>query len=80
MTDVRLKSTLTFLIFMKKTMFTYTKSVLEKVSFDPSLFCKEVAKALKFLLPYEIEQLTKWLINFVKEKPELKHCTLLLNH
>lgn len=64
---------------MKKTMFSYTKSILEKVSFDPVLFCKEVAKALKVLLPYEIEQLSKWLDVFTKEKPELKQCTLLLN-
>ena len=42
---------------MKKTMFSYTKNVLERVSFDPLLFCKEVRKALKVLLPYEIEQL-----------------------
>ena len=64
---------------MKKTMFAYTKSILERVSFDPLLFCKELEKALKILLPYEIEQLAEWLLNFTKEKPELKHCTLLLN-
>ncbi|MDI1255086.1 hypothetical protein [Flavobacterium sp. 3HN19-14] len=64
---------------MKKTMFTYTKTILERVSFDPLLFCKELEKALKILLPYEIEQLTEWLLQFTKEKPELKHCQLLLN-
>jgi len=42
-------------------MFSYTKTILERVSFDPLLFCKEVEKALKILLPYEIEQLTDWL-------------------
>jgi hypothetical protein len=64
---------------MKKTMFTYTKIVLERVSFDPLLFCKELEKALKMLLPYEIEQLTDWLLQYTKEKPELKHCEYLLN-
>jgi hypothetical protein len=64
---------------MKKTMFAYTKSILERVSFDPLLFCKELEKALKTLLPYEIEQLTEWLKTFTEEKPELKHCQFLLN-
>ena len=53
---------------MKRTMFAYTKNILERVSFDPLLFCKELEKALKVLLPYEIEQLTEWLLNFTKEK------------
>ncbi|WP_026976756.1 hypothetical protein [Flavobacterium tegetincola] len=64
---------------MKKTMFSYTKNVLERVSFDPLLFCKEVRKALKVLLPYEIEQLRDWLMQYTEEKPELQHCQLLLN-
>ncbi|WP_432673288.1 hypothetical protein [Flavobacterium sp. SM2513] len=64
---------------MKKTMFSYTKNVLERVSFDPLLFCKEVRKALKVLLPYEIEQLKDWLMQYTEEKPELQHCQLLLN-
>ena len=64
---------------MKKTMFNYTKNILERVSFDPLLFCKEVEKALKVLLPYEIEQLKDWLMQYTQEKPELQHCHLLLN-
>lgn len=60
-------------------MFNYTKNVLERVSFDPILFCKEVKKALKVLLPYEIEQLKIWLMHYTEEKPELKQCQLLLN-
>lgn len=60
-------------------MFTYTKNVLERVSFDPLLFCKEVRKALKVLLPYEIDQLREWLLQYTEEKPELHHCHLLLN-
>jgi hypothetical protein len=64
---------------MNKTMFTYTKNVLERVSFDPLLFYKEVRKALKVLLPYEIEQLRDWLLKFTEEKPELQDYQLLLN-
>ena len=60
-------------------MFSYTKTILERVSFDPLLFCKEVEKALKILLPYEIEQLTDWQFQYTQETPELQHCQLLLN-
>lgn len=61
---------------MKRTMFTYTKNVLEKVSFDPTLFCKELEKALNVLLPYEVEQLLDWLLTYTIEKPELQYCLL----
>lgn len=64
---------------MSRLIFDYTKSVLERVSFDTKLFCKELDKALKLLLPYEIEQLTVWLLNFIKEKPELNQCLLSIN-
>jgi hypothetical protein len=57
---------------MPRMIYDYTKSVLERVSFDPVLFCKELRKAIKNLLPYEIEQLRKWLNNFTNEKPELQ--------
>jgi DNA replication protein DnaD len=64
---------------MSKAMFNYTKKVLESVSFDANLFCKELEKAIKVLLPFEIEQLTIWLMRFIKEKPELKQCLILVN-
>lgn len=64
---------------MKRTMFDYTKTILESVSFDPLLFCKELEKALKMLLPYEVEQLTDWLLSFTSEKPELRQCLVLIN-
>ncbi|OXA79037.1 hypothetical protein SAMN05444397_102269 [Flavobacterium aquidurense] len=63
---------------MSKMMFDYTKSILERVSFDPILFCKEVEKAIKTLLPYEMEQLKEWLLNFIIEKPELEQSLLLI--
>jgi hypothetical protein len=64
---------------MSKMMFDYTKSVLERVSFDPVLFCKELEKAIKALLPYELEQLREWLLAFTVEKPELKECLIIVN-
>lgn len=64
---------------MSKIMFDYTKSVLERVSFDPILFCKELEKAIRTLLPYELEQLKEWLFDFTHEKPELKQCLIIVN-
>jgi hypothetical protein len=64
---------------MSKSMLGHTKNVLKRVSFDVSLFCKELEKACKVLLPYELEELVLWLSKFIKEKPELQHCMLLIN-
>lgn len=64
---------------MARSMYSYTKSVLERVSFDPKLFCKELEKALKLLLPYEVDQLRDWLFQFTKEKPELRQCLIYIN-
>ena len=64
---------------MPRTVFAYTKSILERVSFDKKLFRKELEKALKNLLPYEIEQLQKWLQNFTSQKPELKQFIKIVN-
>ena len=63
---------------MPRMIYDYTKSVLERVSFDPKLFCKELKKAVKNLLPYEIEQLKKWLQSFIIEKPELKQYIIIV--
>jgi hypothetical protein len=67
------------LLPMSRQMMSYTKSILERVSFDPVLFCKELEKAIRMLLPYELEELTVWVLNFTKEKPELKKCEIYLN-
>lgn len=64
---------------MSRLIYDYTKSVLERVSFDAKLFRKELEKAIKVLLPYEVEQLTEWLFTFTKEKPELRQCLLSIN-
>jgi len=50
----------------------YTKSVLETVSEDPVKFKKELLKATRSLMPYEIEHLSRWLISYTTNKPELK--------
>ena len=59
---------------MARAIFEYTKTVLKKVSFDADLFCKELEKALNRLLPFEIEELRIWLVQFTKNKPELYVC------
>ncbi|MDA9008225.1 hypothetical protein N9J13_00340 [Flavobacteriaceae bacterium] len=56
---------------MARAMFEYSKTVLKKVSFSSDLFCKELEKALKRLLPHEISELTIWLRQYTSNKPEL---------
>lgn len=64
-------------IYMPRAMLDYTKTVLQKVSFDVKLFAKELQKAVSRLLPSEIEELKIWLEYFILDKPEL-HPTLIL--
>ncbi|MDE3740810.1 hypothetical protein [Maribacter polysaccharolyticus] len=63
---------------MARAMFEYTKTVLKKVSFDTKLFCKELEKAVRRLLPAEIEELKYWLVQFITDKPQLKDSLILL--
>ena len=63
---------------MARAMYDYTKAVLAKVSFDVNLFCKELQKALKRLLPYEIEELKVWVDSLIKQNPELDKCLIYL--
>ncbi|CAI8416151.1 MAG: Uncharacterised protein [Polaribacter sejongensis] len=63
---------------MARVIFEYTKTILEKVSFNSDLFCKEVEKALSRLLPYEIDELTIWLKKFTSNKPELNSYITLI--
>ncbi|MEN9337124.1 MULTISPECIES: hypothetical protein [Flavobacterium] len=64
---------------MPRAIYEFTKSVLERVSFDAVLFCKELEKAVRVLLPYEVEELTQWVLQFTEEKPELRHCVRSIN-
>ncbi len=57
---------------MARAMLEYTKTVLQKVSFDAKLFSKELKKAISRLLPSEIEELKRWLLQFITDKPELR--------
>lgn len=63
---------------MARAMFDYTKAVLSKVSFDVTLFCKELQKALTRLLPYEIEELKLWIDSLIRKNPELDQCLIYL--
>jgi len=64
---------------MARAMFDYTKAVLNKVSFDVNLFCKELKKALSRLLPHEIEELKIWVNDLIVRNPQLNQCLILLN-
>ena len=57
---------------MARAMLEYTKMVLQKVSFNMGLFRRELKKASKTLLPYEIEELIIWLREFSKKNPKVK--------
>jgi hypothetical protein len=64
---------------MSRMIYDYTKGVLERVSVYPALFIKELKKAVKTLLPYEIDHLRKWLLFFTNGKPELRKCLFIIN-
>ena len=64
---------------MPKGNVDFTKSILERVSFDAKLFAKELQKAVKILLPYEVEELTHWFYQFTQERPDLRACEIYLN-
>ncbi|ORL45547.1 hypothetical protein [Zunongwangia atlantica] len=64
---------------MARAMFEYTKTILDKVSFDATLFCKEVKKAISRLLPHEIEELKIWIEALTEQNPELNQCLIYLN-
>ncbi|MCL6272913.1 hypothetical protein M3P19_02780 [Muricauda sp. 2012CJ35-5] len=63
---------------MPRAMLDYTKTVLQKVSFDAKLFAKELKKAVSRLLPSEIEELKIWLQTYILDKPELRPTLLLI--
>ncbi|WP_142785536.1 hypothetical protein [Changchengzhania lutea] len=63
---------------MARAMLEYTKTVLKKVSFDTTLFCREVQKAISRLLPYEIEELKIFIHSLVQQNPELNQCLIYL--
>jgi len=64
---------------MARAMYEYTKTVLKKVSFDTELFCKELEKALKRLLPHEVSELSIWIKQYIFNKPKLYVCLALID-
>lgn len=64
---------------MSRLIYFHTKDTLERVSFDPVLFSKELKKALKTLLPYEMEHLKNWLKFYTDKKPELMKCVAIIS-
>ncbi|WLD24834.1 hypothetical protein NU10_05500 [Flavobacterium dauae] len=56
----------------------HTIKVLEKVSFSKDLFIKEVNKAINILLPFEIEQLKKWIVDFTKNNTDFREVLVLV--
>ncbi len=57
---------------MSRAFYNYTITILNKVSFDPELFHKELEKSYKALLPHEKRELEIWLQKFLLQKPRLK--------
>jgi len=53
-------------------MLDYAKTILEKVSFDVKLFKKEFDKAVKVLMPEEVNELICWIKNHFEGQPVLK--------
>ena len=64
---------------MARAMFEYTKTILKKVSFDYVLFCRELKKAVKRLLPFEIEELKDYILSLSETNPELENSLIYLN-
>ncbi len=53
-------------------MLEYSIHILEKVSFDKSLFEKELNKSINLLSPQETLQLEKWVeFNYGEKYPEI---------
>ena len=57
---------------MSRAMLSYTKEVLQKVSFDVRLFCAEIKKAVNRLLPHELDELREFVYQLSKNKPQLQ--------
>ncbi len=65
---------------MPRAMLSYTKEVLKKVSFDVKLFCDEIKKAVKRLLPHEIEELREFVVEITQKRPQLKVALSYIPH
>ena len=56
---------------MTKSFFEYTKTILEKVSFDKEIFKRELQKASKLMLPTQRKEMLFWLKVLISKNPQL---------
>ncbi|HHH54969.1 MAG TPA: hypothetical protein ENK91_15000 [Bacteroidetes bacterium] len=63
---------------MARAFFEYTKTILEKVSFDKNIFKRELSKANKLLLPHEKYELKIWFKSFSQKNPQLADLEFIL--
>ena len=63
---------------MARAFFEYTKTILEKVSFDKNIFKRELTKANKLLLPHERQELVIWFRAYCIKRPELTDLAFIL--
>ena len=63
---------------MSREIYSYTLTILEKVSFDTGLFITELKKATRSLLPYELGELQLWVNRYVFVNPHLETARLVL--
>lgn len=52
-------------------MLEYSKVILQKVSFAPDIFSKELKKSIHYLMPAEIKDLAEWLQENFSDRSEL---------
>lgn len=58
------------------TMFEYSKMILEKVSFEPRIFKKELRKALRQSTKEEFNQLMSWCREKFGKKQDISQMSL----
>ena len=58
-------------LIMSKNL-NYYKQILEKVSFDVTLFKKELEKAFNYLTPNEQQALRSWVNDFFSDRIDLQ--------
>ena len=57
--------------------FIFYKAVLKKVSFDATLFHKELHKAQANLDHAEVLLLNTWVLRFLKQNPQLNNISII---
>ena len=65
--------------FLPKTI-SHKQTLSDRMmNFFQRIYAPLLEKAIRLLLPYEIDQLREWLLQFTAEKPELKQCLIYVN-